>query len=303
MNRASQRPVRGTQLLVEHMGDVFKRPSLTALEILWRWVAGIPFLILFRQQAEKILTAYPLQSSGFYAIDKDNPWVATRQIAAVWSYYQPHVFAVLHWLLPAYAVAWAVVSGLGRNAVLVRMQPGVRWRPVSMIALQAAWVALFGLAIFGWVHSMQWAAAREIAIEGEPNLIGFFIWSIWIALAYFTLFALVSWVLSVAPILMQMENRSAVSALGQAFRLGKGFTSKLAEINLVMGIVKLALMVVALVFSAAPLPFSDEIGPDAMRAITEGAVVFYLVANDYFQVVRQRAFVEFWKVFRGRPVD
>ena len=58
-----------------------------------------------------------------------------------------------------------------------------------------------------------------------------------------------------------------LSGLGQALTLGKGFTGKLAEINLVLGIAKLALLVVAMVFSAAPLPFSDELGPGAMRAV------------------------------------
>jgi hypothetical protein len=82
--------------------------------------------------------------------------------------------------------------------------------------------------------------------------------------------ALVSWALSIAPLLMLLEGRSAHSALGQSLRLGKTFTGKLVEINLVMGIVKLALIVLAMVLSAAPLPFSDQLGPDALHWI--GAV-------------------------------
>jgi len=30
--------------------------------------------------------------------------------------------------------------------------------------------------------------------------------------------------------------------------------------------------------------------------------VFYLVASDYFQVVRLKGFLEFWKMFRGEGV-
>ena len=97
---------------------------------------------------------------------------------------------------------------------------------------------------------------------------------------------------------MLLEGRSAFSALGQSFQLGKAFTSKLAEINLVMGIGNLALIVLAMVLSAAPLPFSDELGNDALHWIDAGAVVFYLVASDYFQVVRLKGFLEFWKMFR-----
>ncbi len=38
-----------------------------------------------------------------------------------------------------------------------------------------------------------------------------------------------------------------MSALATSFRLGRPFTAKLVEINLVMGIVKLALIVLAMV--------------------------------------------------------
>ena len=147
---------------------------------------------------------------------------------------------------------------------------------------------------------MQWAAVTHISVAGEPDLVGFFIWAIFLSLGFFSAFALVSWVLSISPLLMFLERRSALSALGQSFRLGKGFTSKLAEINLVMGIVNLALVVLAMVFSAAPLPFSDELGPGAMHVAVAASTVFYIVANDYFQVVRLKAFIEFWRVFRGQ---
>ena len=52
----------------------------------------------------------------------------------------------------------------------------------------------------------------------------------------------------------------------------KQFTGKLVEINLVMGIVKLALIVLAMVLSAAPLPFSDQLGADALHWVDALAV-------------------------------
>jgi hypothetical protein len=54
-----------------------------------------------------------------------------------------------------------------------------------------------------------------------------------------------------------------------------------------------------MVLSAAPLPFSDELGADTLHGISAIAVVFYLVSSDYFQVVRLKGFQEFWKMFRG----
>jgi hypothetical protein len=123
---------------------------------------------------------------------------------------------------------------------------------------------------------------------------------IFLSLGFFTAWALLSWALSIAPLLMLLEERSALSSLGQSLRLGRAFTGKLVEINLVMGIVKLALIVVAMVLSAAPLPFSDELGPDALHVLWLAATVCYLVASDYFQVVRLKGFQEFLKMFRGQ---
>lgn len=292
------RPVRGTQLLVEHMGDVFRRPSLLGIEVAWRWLFGIPFLFVCRQQAQKILAAYSVDSTALASLDTQNPWVAAAQISNGISFYEPHVLAVLRWLLPAAAMLWIVVSGLGRGLLLKRIDARLRFRPFTVMAAQCAWLGLFALAVWGWLRSMQWAAATHIAVAGEPDLVGYFIWAIFLSLGFFTAFALTSWPLSIAPLLVQRENRSIASALRESLRLGKPFTGKLIEINLVLGIVKLALIVVAMVFSAAPLPFSDELGSDALHLISAASVVFYLVANDFFQVVRVKAFLAFRETFR-----
>lgn len=292
-------PVRGTQSLVSHMGWVIRRPSLTAIEVTWRWTFGIPLILICWNQWIRILAAFPLESSGFNSLDAQNPWVAVVQLANVVAFYQPHVVAVLRWLAPTAALAWVVVSGLGRGLVLKRMSPVLPFQPVRMIVMQAAWLSMLAATSWCWFGCMQWTAATHISAGGEPDLVGFAIWAIFLSLAFFTAWALISWTLEIAPLLMLLERRSVLSSLSQSLRLGKPFAGKLAEINLVMGIVKLALIVLAMVFSAAPLPFSDELGGSAMHFVWAASTVFYLVANDYFQVVRLKGFVDFWNTYRG----
>ncbi|HUV68445.1 MAG TPA: hypothetical protein VMW15_02200 [Terracidiphilus sp.] len=297
-------PVRGTQSLVGSMSWVMKRPSITLIEICWRWIFAIPLLEVCWKQWLQILAAYPLEASGFNSLDSRNPWVAVVQLANVMAYYEPHVLAVLRWLVPSAALAWVVISGLGRNLVLKRMEPRVPFRPLGMIALQAAWLALLGATLWGWFRAMQWAAATHISAGGEPNLVGYAVWVIVLSLGFFSAWALASWPFSIAPLLLLLENRrSALSALKESLKPGKEFASKLAEINLVMGIVKLMLIVLAMVFSAAPLPFSDELGGGALHVVWAGSTIFYLVASDYFQVVRLKGFVEFWKTYRSEGIQ
>jgi hypothetical protein len=292
-------PLRGTQSLVGQMGWVFERPSLTAIEVSWRWIFGVPMLAVCWMQARQILTVLPLESAGLNAIDPQNPWVAAVQLANAWALYRPHVAGVLRWLLPVAALAWVAVSGLGRSLVLKRMEVNLPFRPVATIMLQAAWLALLGATCWGWFRSIEWVAATHITPAGEPDLVGYSFWVIFLSLGFFTAWALVSWALSIAPLLVLLEDLSPLAALIQSLKLGRAFTGKLAEINLVMGIVKLALIVLAMVLSVAPLPFSDQLGSDTLHWITAVAAIFYLVASDYFQVVRLKGFVEFWKMFRG----
>ena len=214
--------------------------------------------------------------------------------------YQPHVMAVLRWLLPLAALAWVVISGLGRSLALEANGAAAALPPVADDRLAGGMAGGAGRHLLGLVslHRSGWRP-RTFPLSASRTWWAIPCWVIFLSLGFFTAWALVSWALSIAPLLMLLEDCSALSALGQSLRLGKAFTGKLVEINLVMGIVNLALIVLAMVLSAAPLPFSDQLGPDAMHVMFVAATVFYFVASDYFQVVRLKGFMEFWKMFQG----
>jgi hypothetical protein len=292
-------PVRATQSIVGQMGWVFRRPSLSALEIGWRWIVGVPLLFVCYIQAQNILTALPPDTTGLDSLDIANPWISAIKLAAAWDMYRPHVMSVLRWLMPVAAAAWILASGIGRNLVVMRMQPHVRFRPLAVIALQAAWVGALTITIWAWWTAIGWAAARHIGMGAEPDLVGYTIWAVFLSLGFFMLWAFISWAVAIAPMLVLLEDRSAVSALRESLRLGRTFRSKLVEVNLVMGIVKLALVVLAMVFSAVLIPFSDQVGVTALHVEWLIVSAFYFVASDYFHLVRVKGFVEFWRTYRA----
>ena len=294
------KPLRGTQSAVGQLAWVIKRPSLTGLEIAWRWAFGAPLLYVCYLQTLKIFAAVPPETAGLDSLDIANPWLSAVKIGAAWTMYQPSVVHVLRWLGPIAAVAWIVFSAVGRNLVLKRMEPRLAFRPLAMIALQTAWLGVLVLTLWGWWTCINWAAARDVGNGSNPDLVAYFGWVIFLSIAFFGIWALVSWAVTMAPMLMLLECRSIASAVRQSVRLGKPFTSKLVEINLVMGIVTLSLVVLAMVFSSVLLPFTDEIGISALHVDWMVVSVCYLIASDYFQVVRLKQFVEFWRVFRGQ---
>src|SRR5579863_7737535 len=165
--RAAQ--VRGTQTLVDQMGWMLRHPAVIIAEVGWRWIFGIPFLLVCRERLGHVLAILTPEESGLSNIDPSNPWVAAAQLSRSVAKYRPLVTHELVWVAPIAALAWIAVSGLGRSVVFKLMQSGLRFRPLSMMALQTVWLILFGSICWGWFRSVSWAAATHFPAGSEPD--------------------------------------------------------------------------------------------------------------------------------------
>ena len=93
-----------------------------------------------------------------------------------------------------------------------------------------------------------------------------------------------------------LENRGVAAQPGAQSSPGP-LTGKLVEVNLVLGIVRLALIVLAMVFSAIPLPFEADMTGTALYLWWALVTLLYFVASDFFQVARLAAFIQFWRTY------
>jgi hypothetical protein len=293
-------PVRGTQSFVYTMSACWRRPSLTALEVAWRWAFGAPAAWLIAQEVTRSLSGVQVDFGALSRISVFEPMAATEVIAQIGDVVLPPLLKLAAWLGPLLLVGWVVVSSLGRTVVLRRADRELSARPVTLMALQLVrMVALLG-SFAVWFGCLRWAG--QVAVNGpmargqEPSLVLYCALTIVSTLGLFTLWAIVSWVFSVAPLLALLLNRGPGPSLAAAFRLGP-VRSKLVEINLVMGIVKIALIVLAMVFSSCPLPFESVATPDFMLHWYVVVGILYFVASDFFHVVRLVAYLELWKTY------
>ena len=298
-------PVRGTQSLVQTMSACWVRPSLTGLEVAWRWAFGAPAAALVAYEGLRVLGGTQVDVVALRQMSVLDPMEVATTLTKTAGKLLPGVLHVAEWLAPLLLVVWVVVSSIGRTIVLRRVDSQLHARWGTLMMLQAVRITALVGSFAVWFACLREAA--RIAVNGpiaagqEPNLVLYCALTIVMTLGLFTLWAVLSWALSVAPLLAMLREMGAAASLNAAFRLGP-LRSKLVEINLVMGIVKIALIVLAIVLSACPLPFESVATPDFMLRWYAVVTVIYLIASDFFHVVRIVAYLELWKAYKPEQV-
>src|SRR5579864_8514234 len=203
-------PIRGTQSFVHTLSECWRRPSLTALEVLWRWAYGIPAVLVLWHFAQKILQTMPVDFRALRSMTVTDPMGSAETMAKAIDALLPPVLHLALWLGPLLLLTWVVVSAVGRTVVLRRADGRLHRRIETLIVLQAIRiVALLGsFAMWFWCMERvaEWTVTGPVAAGGEPNLVGYFALAIIATLGWFTLWAVVSWAVSVAPLLAMLKG-------------------------------------------------------------------------------------------------
>jgi hypothetical protein len=284
------------------MSAVWKRPGLTALEVAWRWVFGAPAAALIAYEGLRVVRESAVNVAALKGMSLLDPSATSVALADAGAALMPAALRVVVWLAPLLLVAWVVASSVGRTVVLRRVDVRLHARVGTLMVLQAVRAVALAGSFVVWFLCLRWAAAvavnGPIAAGKDPNLVTYFALVIVATLGLFVLWAVVSWALSVAPLLAMLQDLGPGASLSAAWKLGP-VRSKLVEINLVMGIVKIALIVLAMVLSASPLPFESVATPEFMAWWYGFATVMYLLASDLFQVVRLTSYLEMLRAYSG----
>jgi hypothetical protein len=283
--------------------------------VLWRWIYGVPALWVIVTRLRAVLAAHTGRTYELARLGLDrallndpvgaltaDPLGAVSKFTHAVDLVLPDLQHLAIWLGPLLVLVWIVVSSVGRTAVLLRADGGLRSKPLTLMLLQAIRLAALGASFWVWFAAIEWAArvavTSPIAAGDDPNLVLYCAITIVTTLGLFVLWGIVSWVFSVAPMLAMLEGSGVLGSLAAALRLGP-LKSKLVEINLVMGIVKIALIVLAMVFSATPLPFESVTTPGFLAWWWAGVTVLYLVGSDFFHVARLVAYLNLWRAYEA----
>jgi hypothetical protein len=293
-------PVRGTQSFVGVMTEVWRRPSLTGLEIGWRWLVGGIALYVAAVALGSYGVGVNVDVSGLQNLSVFQPVAAIQSIHAlahsIWGYTIP----MLRWMVPSVIVLWLVVAAVGRTVVYRRLDATLQGRRFAVLVLGAIRAGLLAAAWGLWLYGVRLAVRISItgpaARQVEPSIVLFCAMLIVGSLAIYVLWAAVSWPFYLAPLLAMQLGLGPGGALKAAFRSG-AVRGKLIEINMVMNIVRIALIVLAMVFSASPLPFSSVETQTFLNCWWGGVGLVYLGMSDYFHVVRSAAYLSLWRAY------
>src|SRR5215469_4782303 len=168
--------VRGTQSFVHTLSECWRRPSLTALEVLWRWMFGIPTLLLVRYEVLRIIATTPLDVAALQRMTILDPLSASQTLAQALAVLLPPLWQVAAWMVPVLLGTWVVWSSLGRTVVLRRADRSLLARPGTLMALQAIRIIALACSFVAWFLCLEWAGKTTVTgplLRGEePNLVG-----------------------------------------------------------------------------------------------------------------------------------
>ena len=292
---------RTTQGFVANLSFVWLRPALTLLEVAWRWCFGIPALWLMYSQALRVFNSVPWQVTGIQSVSVNqlltDPMAASSTLARFASVVGPGFYHAV-WVVPILLAAWAIVSGIGRTLVLKRMDNTLQVHTVTLVILQLLRVLPLVVAATAWWYGLRALADRSIVqpIAGgqDPHIMLYVGGAIVLSLGLFVLSALVGWVFTIAPLLAMLLGTGPWPSLRDALHIGN-LRGGLIEINLVLGIVKIALLILAMVFSACPLPFQSVMTDQFLLWWNVGVAIWYFIASDFFHVARLSSYLRLWQ--------
>ncbi len=299
MQPGSAPPRRVTQGFVANVTWAWRHPSVTLIEISWRWLFGAPLLAACWFVWQRVLAEVPWRSTGVQQVSANqlltDPMGAAAAVGTFAQMLWPGFRRSGLWMVPVFAVLWGALSSAGRLLLLRRMDSALRGTWTTLCGLQGMRLLLSAAVTWIWWTGVQWLArvsiVDPIAAGGDPQIMLYTGGAIVLTLGIFVLAGALSWMFAAAPIVAMRDGSGVFASLIQAAS-AQGARGGMAEINLVLSVVKIMLIVLAMAFSAFPLPFTNVVTDEYVLIWSALVALWYFAASDFFHVTRLHAFAE-----------
>ena len=288
---------------LEGFRTIFRRPSLSLAEVIWRFSFGAAASVLFGLATIAYLDTLPVTGGDQWMLRTGHPLLIAQAIAHIFHGTALRVVITPVIMISALAILWILVASVGRFATLSPLLGYIRERahqiasaydPAaaasdslpeaitsghlrSLAGLHFLRVALGMAACASCVGAIVLARSVSTNADPRPGLaflifvsLAFLIWALWSSL---------SWFLAAAPIFVVREGRDTFGALLQTATLFRNRPGPVIAVGSWFGLTHLLLLIGASTVVGFPLAFAGFIPP----IIVLGAV--FLLTLAYFTLV------------------
>ena len=270
---------------------ITRTPLLILCEISWRWTFGIALWAVLTYIAFSSLGQVQMTDAEIRLLHVLDPRASAYVLLRVMNAIVPVVLRVFAYTLPALFVLWIAAATFGRAATL-RALLGPRCRKVrwsALIGVNVLRVALLFAAVLAFVGSSILVGRM---FRGQEEYLGVAILlSLGVNLLIVSVWSLLNWFLTLAPIFVLRDGAGTFSAFGASLDLFRERSGPYMGAAVGLGLVRLALITVVSVLSLIPL---GMIGSSSMGAVIAGGVtvaLFYYALTDAVQIWRIAAYV------------
>ncbi len=296
-----QSVMTGWSPTLEGFRAMFRRPSLSLAEIIWRWSFGAAACVLCGMTLIVYLDTLPVSNSDLSMLRTGYPFLMLRAMGDI--FHGSALRALLAGLIlfAALAFLWIVIASVGRTATLRPLLAYIRDRahaagetaiPIrhlesnqavarshlrSLAGLHFLRVGLGVAACAASLGAMILAGMASPKSDPRPGLVFFLastmlllIWALWSSL---------SWFLAAAPIFVIREGKGTFGALLETATLFRSRPGPVISVGSWFGVTHLILLITASSVVMFPLAFTSFIPP----LIVFSAVLFLTLA--YFAIV------------------
>jgi hypothetical protein len=288
---------------LEGFRAMFRRPSLSLAEIIWRFTFGGAACVLLGLATLAYLDTLPVTRTDLVMLRTGHPVLVSRAMAHIFHGSALRVALVAAILYTALAILWILIASLGRAATLGQLLSHIRQRahlirtqlnPAilsddthiggvsgthlrSVAALNFLRVALGLAACASCAGALIFASFASTKTDPHPGLVFllaagmlFLIWSLW---------SFLSWFLAAAPIFVVRDGKDALNSLVDTTALFRKRAGPVIAVGGWFGLTHLILLIIASTVVMFPLAFAGVVSP----VFVLGAVL--LLTLTYFALV------------------
>jgi hypothetical protein len=302
---------------IEGFRAMFRRPSLSLAEILWRWSFGAAAFVLFGTTLIAYLDTLPVSKDDLRMLRTGYPLMVSQAMSHVFRGSALRALLAGIILFTALAFLWIVIASVGRAATLRPLldyirnraqppeddiasaqateptpppnQPTSRSYLRSLAGLHFLRVALGVAACAAGLGAIILAGMASSKTHPRPGLV-FFLASTMLFLIW-ALWSLVSWFLAAAPILVIRESKDTFGALLETASLFRRRLGPVISVSSWFGVTHLILLIAAGSVVMFPLAFNSIVPPVIVFTAVLFLTLAYFAAVDALYIARLAGYV------------